>query len=330
MAFRAYSSFKRTTCSRSASRPSRALLAGIFAALAAGPSVARADVSNTECIQANGAAQDARRDLKFSAAREQLARCIDPSCPAMVRDDCTRRLDELGQVQPTIVFDAKDASGRDVAAVKVRVDGMPLAEKLDGVALAVDPGEHTFTFTVPGGAPVTQTFVIKEGQKARYERIVVGGPAPGQEIAVAPTAATPASSPASALAAADAAPATPSPASAEKPAASGTRWRTVGWVLGGVGLAGIGVGTVFGLDALSTKSSHCDANGICTPPGTARTAYRQATVSTLGLIAGGVLVAGGLGLVLLAPGGERSSTTSVAIQPLAGPSTIGADLSGRW
>ena len=329
MAFRGYSSFTRTTYSGSASRPSRALVAGILAALAAGPSVARADVSSAECIQANAAAQDARRDLKFSAAREQLARCVDPSCPAMVRDDCARRLDELGQVQPTIVFDAKDASGRDVAAVKVTVDGRPLAEKLDGAALAVDPGEHTFVFTVAGGALVTQTFVIREGQKARYERIVLGGPASGQQIPVAPTAAIPASSLASAPAVVEAAPARPSPASAEKPAASGSPGRTVGWVLGGVGLAGIGVGTVFGLEALSTKSSHCYAN-ICTPPGTASTAYQQATISTLGLIAGGVLVAGGLGLVLLAPGGERSSTTSVAIQTLAGPSTVGADLSGRW
>ena len=146
----------------------------------------------------------------------------------MVRDDCARRLDELGQVQPTIVFDAKDASGRDVAAVKVTVDGRPLAEKLDGAALAVDPGEHTFVFTVAGGALVTQTFVIREGQKARYERIVLGGPASGQQIPVAPTAAIPASSLASAPAVVEAAPARPSPASAEKPAASGSPGRTGG------------------------------------------------------------------------------------------------------
>ncbi len=159
----------------------RALVVGMLMTMAGAPSVARADVSKAECIQANTASQDARRDLKFSAAREQLARCIDPSCPGIVRDDCTRRLDELERAQPTIVFDAKDASGHDVAAVKVTIDGKPLAEKLVGSALAVDPGEHTSTFTASGGAPVTQTLiVIKEGvMKDRHESICVRRFCPG-------------------------------------------------------------------------------------------------------------------------------------------------------
>lgn len=320
----------RPTLGCYASHPSRALVVGTLTALAAAPSVARADISRAECIQANGASQDARRDQKFSTAREQLTRCINPSCPAMVADDCTRRLDELERAQPTIVFDAKDASGHDVVAVKVTVDGKPLAEKLAGAPLAVDPGEHAFTFTVPGGALVTQTFVIKEGVKDRHEVIVLGGSAPAapQPAPEPPPASTPTVTPLP-PAAVEASPSTPSPPAAEKPATSGNPWRTVGWVIGGVGIAGIGVGTIFGLEALSTKSSHCDANGMCTPAGTASNAYQQATISTVGFIAGGVLL-GGLGLVLLAPGGERSSTASVAIGPLAGPSTAGAYLSGRW
>jgi hypothetical protein len=331
MAFRGCPSVTRTPGKRRTSRPLRALVAGALAVLAGGPSVARADVSKAECIQANSASQDARRAQKFSTAHELLTRCIDPSCPAMVRDDCTRRLDDLERAQPTIVFDVRDASGHDVVALKVTVDGKPLAEKLVGSPLAVDPGEHTFTFTVPGGAPVTQTFVIKEGVKDRDEIIVLGGSAP---VAPQPTPEPPAAStppvappPRTAVEATAETPSTPSP---EKPAASGMPWRTVGWVLGGVGLAGIGVGTVLGLEALSTKSSHCEPNGMCTPPGTASNAYQQATISTVGLIAGGALLVGGLGLVLFAPGGERSSTTGVAIGPLAGPSTAGAYLSGRW
>jgi hypothetical protein len=307
----------------------RALLVGTLTAMAAAPAVARADVSKAECIQANTSSQDARRDLQFSAARALLARCVDPSCPAMVRDDCTRRLDELERAQPTIVFDTKDASGHDVVAVKVAVDGKPLAERLVGAALTVDPGEHTFTFTLSGGAPVTQTFVIKEGVKDRHEEIVLGGSAPATPPSTPePPPASAASAP-TPTGASEASPATPSPPSPEPPAASGSSWRTVGWVVGGVGVAGIAVGAIFGLEALSTKSSHCDANGMCTPPGTANSAYQQATISTVGFIAGSVLLGGGLGLVLFARG-DRSSTASVAIGPLAGPSTAGATLSGRW
>jgi hypothetical protein len=329
MAFRICRSFTRAYA-RGALRPSRALLAGLLV-VAARPSVAHADVSKAECIDANGKAQDARRESRFSDARRLLLQCAVPSCPDLVRDDCARRFDELERAQPTIVFDAKDASGRDVIAVSVMVDGRPLAEKLVGTPLAVDPGEHTFTFTASGLAPATQTFAIREGVKDRHEVIVLGSAAPATPQPTAeppPAPAAPvAPPPTSAL---QAAPAAASPPSTEKPAASGIPWRTVGWVLGGVGVVGLGVGTVFGLEALSTKSGHCDDSGSCTPPGTASNAYRQATISTTGLIAGGVLLAGGLGLVLLAPGGERTPTTGVAIGPLAGRSTAGAYVAGRW
>jgi hypothetical protein len=316
-------------------------MVGTLTAMAAAPLVAHADVPKAECIQANTTAQDARRELKFSAARQQLARCGDPSCPAVIRDDCTRRLDELEKAQPTIVFDAKDASGHDVSAVKVTVDGKPLADKVTGAALVVDPGEHTFTFTVPGGAPVTQTFIIKEGVKDRHEVIVLGGsaPTPPQPKPETPPATPAAGAPAATTAttatvgpppnATGATPDTPSTPPDEKPAAGASPLRMVGWVVGGVGLALVGLGTVFGVEALSTKSSHCP-NGTCTPAGSANTAYSQATISTVGLLAGGVMLAGGVGLVLFAPSGQPSSTASVAIGPLAGPSTAGACLSGRW
>lgn len=103
-------------------------------------------------------------------AREQLRTCGDTSCPALIRDDCAKRLDEPERAQPAIVFDAKDGAGRDLSAVHVTVDGRPFAERLDGAALKVDPGEHVFVFTVPDEPPVSQTFVVKEGEKERRER----------------------------------------------------------------------------------------------------------------------------------------------------------------
>jgi hypothetical protein len=97
-------------------------------------SAARADVPKAECIAANTAAQDARRDMKFSSAREQLRKCADPSCPSIVRDDCTKRLDEIERVQPTVIFSVVDAAGSDVVDVKVSVDGKVIADKLVGAA----------------------------------------------------------------------------------------------------------------------------------------------------------------------------------------------------
>jgi hypothetical protein len=91
----------------------------------------------------------------------------------MVRDDCTKRLDELEQAQPTIVLSVTDARGRDVVAVKVSVDGTLLTDRADGTALNVDPGAREFTFEVAGQDPVKQTIVVREGEKGRNERVVL-------------------------------------------------------------------------------------------------------------------------------------------------------------
>jgi hypothetical protein len=147
--------------------------AGVAAADA--PAAPAAEVTKDQCVDANTKAQSLRRERKFRAAREQLSLCVDVHCPAMVRDDCAQRLDELERVQPTIVFDAKDGSGRDLSEVRVTIDGKPLADKLDGAALAVDPGAHSFTFEVVGQPVVTRNLVLKEGEKLRRERIPMPG-----------------------------------------------------------------------------------------------------------------------------------------------------------
>jgi hypothetical protein len=135
---------------------------------------ASGDVTKDQCVDANTKAQSLRRSSKLVATRAQLAICADPHCPAVVRDDCTQRLDDLERVQPTIVFDAKDGAGNDLSEVRVSMDGKPLVGRLDGTAVAVDPGPHAFTFEVSGQPSVTKGFVLKEGEKLRRERVVIG------------------------------------------------------------------------------------------------------------------------------------------------------------
>jgi hypothetical protein len=89
------------------------------------PAPARADTTKAQCIEANTKGQDLRRDGKLSMARDQFRVCADPSCPTIVRVDCTKRLDELEGAQPTIIFDARDGSGHDLSAVAVTVDDRP-------------------------------------------------------------------------------------------------------------------------------------------------------------------------------------------------------------
>ncbi len=284
---------------------------------------ARADVSKDQCIDADTQAQSLRRDGKLAGARTQLQKCGDPKCPAIIRDDCTQRIDELERAQPTIVFDAKDGDGHDLASVQVTVDGQPFADKLEGKALRVDPGAHTFVFTLAGQPSVTQTFVIREGEKERHERIVIGAPTtPAPAPSVAPAAAP------STL------PETP-PDTA--PSSGLGMQRLLGIGVAGMGVIGVGIGSVFGLLASSAWSNAKNACGgdtsHCTDVSSAdsykSTANTDGTISTIGFIAGGVLVAGGA--VLFFTGKPHDSGAAVvSIAPAWSPGQGGVALRGTF
>src|SRR5579871_1225908 len=139
------------TLSRLAALPTGALLAAVLVTPRAS-----ADVTKAQCVDADTQAQQLRREGKLGATRAQLKICTDPSCPQLVRDDCSQRLDELEKVQPTIVFEVKDGSGHDLADVKVSMDGQPLADSVSGSAIPVEPGSHSFTFETKGQKPVTE------------------------------------------------------------------------------------------------------------------------------------------------------------------------------
>ncbi len=282
------------------------------------PSTARADMTKVQCIDANTKGQDLRRDGRFSAAREQLRICATPSCPAILSDDCAKRLDELDREQPTIIFDAKDGSGRDLSLVNVTVDGAPLAEKLEGTALPVDPGEHVFVFTEPDQAPVTKTFVLKEGDKERRERVVVG-PAL-MPAATSPTSAGSSSSPPT-----------------ESRGGIGTQ-KTLGLVAGGVGVVGVVLGAVFGAMTLSEASQQqkdCASATNCLHYSQASSEHSAGatdrTISTVGFIAGGALIAGGAALFFTAGHpSEVPASTGLQLVPGVGPGSAGILLKGAF
>jgi len=151
-------------------RHGTALLAGIGVLLALRPASA-ADPSTKECLAASEAYFKFANDYKLRAGRAQLLICAASSCPTDIRKECLRRVDEVNGAIPSLVFDVRDAAGNDLTAVRITMDGELLTEKLRGVAIAVDPGEHTFRFTVAGEAPIEKQLLIRESQKDRHESI---------------------------------------------------------------------------------------------------------------------------------------------------------------
>jgi hypothetical protein len=285
--------------------------------LAAAGAAHAADPTTADCLAASDASLKSGNEHKLRAERAQLLVCAATSCPADIRKECLRRVDEVNAQIPTIVFAAKDATGADLGAVKVTMDGEVLVDRLEGTAISIDPGEHTFTFDAAGQAPVTKKLLIQEAQKERREAIVFGtpateGPPPG------PPGAHPPASPG------------PLPPSPPPPAAEGHGMgaqKVLALVAGGLGVVGIGVGSAFGLVAMSKKN---DAKSVCpdacaTQDGVNKwsDAKSAGNLSTIGFVAGGVLLAGGVVLWLTAPSGEATG-------PRVGLAPGGVLVKGAW
>jgi hypothetical protein len=271
-----------------------------------------ADPTKQECVEANDAAQDLRQSGKLRQAREKLAVCAATSCPGVVRDDCTQRLAEVDSAMPHIVFSARDPAGNDIVDVKVTIDGAPLVDRLDGSSVKVDPGPHVFVFTWQGHVAVTKRLVLAEHDQARREVVVFKGvETPHVESA----------SPATAPAAAGA-------------GGSGIDRKTIAFVVGGAGVAGVVVGSIFGAVASSKWSAaknDCGAGCGPTAPaqGEKNTASSDATISTVAFVVGGALAAGGVALYLTAPAGS-SRGTGMQLAPLIGAGSGGLLVRGNF
>jgi hypothetical protein len=254
-------------------------------AFAAGPDKAT-------CLDTASQAQDLRDAHKLLAARDRLRVCAQEACPAAVQRDCLKWLDAVEQSLPTVVVTAKDGAGRELLDVKVTADGQPLASKLTGDALPMDPGSHTLHFETPDGVTADQQVAIREGAKNQAVGVVLsgGGASSGQPF---------------------------------------HGWRTVGWAVGGVGVVGLAVGTVAGIMAASDKSSaHCV--GDACDAGPLNSARSAAAVSTVGLIAGGVLGAGGAALVLFAPKRPVATRGGLRLSPLVAAGGAGMIFAGSF
>jgi hypothetical protein len=311
------------------------LLLGLFAApvlMATTPALAD---DKAACLDAASKGQVLRDAHKLVEAREQFRVCARPQCPAMVQQDCGGWLGDVERGVPTVVLTAKDAGGADLVNVRVSVDGQPLVTRLDGQAVAVNPGTHTFLFDGPNGSRVERQALIKEGEKNQGLAVVMtlsrSSPPPPAPPVQAPAAPT--EGPVSP------APSSPSP---DQPS-SGGGWsrgtaHTWGFVSGGVGIAGIGAGVAFGLlsvSAWSSAKSSCGGSpSQCTDVSSGQshrsTAESDATISTVGFIAGGVLLAAGAVIFFTGHEEAESHAASLAAVPSVGPGQAGLSLIGRF
>ncbi len=203
----------------------------------------------------------------------------------------------------------------------VKRDDIELATASYSVPIPLDAGQHTFSAEAPKKKPWRTTVVVTgDGMKLEV-KIPKLEDAP---VAIAP-AAPPKTEPVAA---------TTEPAKTEDP---GSGRRIIGYTLGAVGIVGLGVGSVTGLMAMGANN---DAKKLCpTSPCADKTgvddndkAKSLGTVSTIGFIAGGALLAGGVVLVLTAPSAveKKAAFSNVKVSPTFGPSYSGLSMAGSF
>jgi hypothetical protein len=209
-----------------------------------------------------------------------------------------------------------------IDGVSVKRGSQRIEPSLYGTPLPVDPGEYLIEVTAPGYEKWTTPIKVEGGGASASVRV------PG--LIKAPESATPAPSAAPASAASGKpAPLRPLPA----PERGISTQQTLGLVVGGVGLIGVGLGSYFGIRAISQNSDaeqHCPKSPKCNDaegPSLTDKSLSNASASNIAFAAGGVLVA--TGAVLYLTGGS-SAEDRVALVPLFAPGAAAASVSGRF
>lgn len=205
-----------------------------------------------------------------------------------------------------------------ISGFEVKRDGVPLGAAAYGTSVPVDPGAHRITASAPGYESWDSTLQTPEGKPIRVSVPQLLKVSTEPVASVVPAAPPPREAPG---------PAFPDPV-VEK---SSTQ-RTLGYIAGGLGIAGLGVAAGFGIDSLQRRERSqdhcigdvCDARGVDLRD----QAIRSGNVATVASIAGGAAFLGGLVLVLTSPKSGRKETGRTTVVPNVAMSGAGLSVQG--
>lgn len=220
---------------------------------------------------------------------EEMARLRGDERAALAKE-------QAAKLEPRLSHLMLMVSSTHPSGLEVRVDGTPLTEGAWGTATPIDPGPHQIEARAPDFETWASTF--EASSDASSVRVEVP--------ALVRKATTPASTqPGDAL---------------PPPAESGSSpLRPLGWAGIGLGAVGLGLGAVFLVkknDKLEERDQVCPSRLNCTSEeatsiATLTTDARNAdTLEKVAFISGGVLAAGGITALILAPSSRAKADTA--------------------
>lgn len=254
-----------------------------------------------DCYEKNGQLASAWGAFRQA---EEMARSRGDDRVTIAHEYATRLEPRVSRL--TIVV----AEAGRVPDLELRIDGTRLSPGAWGTPNPIDPGKHVIEARAPGyESHTSRVEIASEKSDARVEI-----------PALTPTTSTDTLPPA-------AEPHAPFPL------------RTLGWVGIGVGAVGVGFGAVFFAqrhDKLAERADVCPTLMDCTRDQGDRIhsltdqARKADTLATVGFVAGGAFLAGGIAAVLLAPKHRSASTNSAWLVPVLAPNAGGAAGGITW
>jgi hypothetical protein len=231
--------------------------------------------------------------------------------------------DRAAALEPTLArLTVLATAAESIPGLEVRRDGVVVGKGQRGTPLPVDPGDHEIRASAPGKiAWTTRVRIEPQGKQAVDVPMLADAPA---NAAAAPQNG--------ATDAVGTTQTTAGFADSGTSSAGGTQ-RAIGIGIGVIGLAGLGVGTYFGLASKANHddaASHCTGN-TCDSAGVALRgdAIRNGNIATVSLSAGAAVLVTGVIVTLTAPTGRRAST-SQSTTPRVGFSPTGVSVQGAF
>lgn len=265
------------------------------------PEAIGARMSLGKCYQAQG---------RLASAWSQFVLVETQARKLGQRDRADRAAAAAAELKSRLATLKIDVSGAvaGVSGLQVTRDGSPVGKGQWGIAVPVDSGSHEVIASAAGYKPFRRSVeILADGANSQIEigTLVVDpdAPVPGAPIV----------------------------------AVLDRSWQhPAGWTVGAVGLAGVGVGAIFGGLAIMRKQQsnadgHCLLTNQCDAQGNAlrNEAVLWGNTSTVAFVAGGVLFAGGVVLLATAPSKSKTRTGSVQLLNLS-LSGSGVEVSGEW
>jgi len=274
-----------------------------------------------ECYEKSGRPASAwatfREASSEARAEGQLER-------ARVGQERSLRLEPL-LVKLTVNVAAEDAA---IAGFTVKRATEALPQSLWGASVPVDPGDYVIEATAPGYDSFSGHVTV--GKESTSFDVPALHQAPASAVTTPPPAVTTQTG----------TPAYVAPSGAPPPQADAgggmSGGRIAGLVIAGGGVIALGIGTVFGVNAISKNDDakkHCPRGNLCDDPAGAslsKDANSDAVVANITVGLGAAALVGGGLLYLLSPSKSSTREGAFRVVPAFSGREVGAFAQGRF